>query len=57
MSKSIGSRVDFVAVFTDNTRRGALFEEAFIHTAKITAIRIALKEIHMTEDKQKMSNI
>ena len=34
------------AVFTDITRQRALPEEASIHTANITAIKIALKEIH-----------
>ena len=39
-------KVGFVIVIVDNTRRGALPEEAFIHTAKITATKIILKEIH-----------
>ena len=32
--KSMGSKVGFVAVFTDITRRGALPEEAFITQLK-----------------------
>ena len=43
-SKSTGRKVGFAAVFTDTTRRGALPEEASIHTAEMTAIKIAMKE-------------
>ena len=50
-AKSIGKKVDFVAVLTDITRREA--EEAFIHTAKMAAIEITLKYIH----KKKFGNI
>ena len=49
-SKSIGRKVGFAAVFTDTTRRGALPEEASIHTAEMTAIKIAMKEIGKRED-------
>ena len=44
--------VGFAAVFTNITRRGALPEEAFIHTTKMTAIKIALKEIYKRKDKK-----
>ena len=44
-SKSTGREVRFAAVFTDITRRGALPEEASIHTAEMTAIETAMKEI------------
>ena len=40
-SKSMGRKVDFAVVFTDITRRRALPEEAFIHTAQMTAIKVA----------------
>ena len=40
------------AVFADTTRRGALPEEASIHIVKMSAIKIALKEIHKKEDKR-----
>ena len=33
------------------TRRGALPEEASIHIAEMTVVKIALKEIHKREDK------
>ena len=49
---SIGKKVDFTAVFTVIDGSGALPEEAFIHTAKMTAIKIALKEIQKKEDKR-----
>ena len=45
----MGRMVGFLAVFTDISRSGALLEVASIHTAKITAIKVALKEIHKTE--------
>ena len=38
-SKSTGSKVGFVAVSADITRRRALPEEASIHTVKMTAMR------------------
>ena len=44
-SKSIGRKVGFAAVFTDITTRGVLPKEASIHPGKITAIKVALKEI------------
>ena len=44
-SKSIGWKVGFATVFKDIARRGALPEEAFIHTADMTAIKIAMREI------------
>ena len=43
--KSIGKKVNFAAVFTDLTRKGALSEKSFINKAEIT-IKKALKEIH-----------
>ena len=36
----------FAAVFTDTTRRGALPQEASIHTADMTAIKIVMKEFN-----------
>ena len=42
--------VGFAALFTDITRIGALPEENSIHTTKITAIKVALKEIHKKKD-------
>ena len=47
-SKSTGRKVGFAAVLVDITRRGALPEEAFIHTAEMTAMR----EIQKREDKR-----
>ena len=38
-SKSIGRKVGFAAVFMNTTRRGALPEEASIHTAEMTVIK------------------
>ena len=49
-SKSIGRKVGLAAVFMDTTRRGALPEEASIHTAEMTAIKIAMKDIGKRED-------
>ena len=45
-SKSMGKKIGFATVFTDIIRRGVLPEEAFIHTDKMTSIKVALKEIH-----------
>ena len=42
--KNPGEKVGLAAVFKDATRRGAL-PEASIHTAEMTAIKVALKEI------------
>ena len=44
-SKNPEIKVGLTAVFEDATRRGTLSEEASIHTAEMTAIKIALKEI------------
>ena len=38
--------------FADITRIGALLEEAFINTTKMTEIRKSLKEIHNREHKK-----
>ena len=43
--KNPGKKVGLATVFKDATRRGALPEEASIHTAEMTAIKVALKEI------------
>ena len=43
----MGKKVDFVAIFTDITRREVLPKEALIHKAKTTAMR----EIHKRVDK------
>ena len=45
-SKSTGQKVGYAAVFMDTTRRGALPEEASIHTAEM----IAMKEIKEKKD-------
>ena len=45
MLKSIGKNLGFAALFTNIIRRDAMPEEAFIHTAKMTVIKITLKEI------------
>ena len=42
----MGKKIGFATVFTDIIRRGVLPEEAFIHTDKMTSIKVALKEIH-----------
>ena len=44
--------VGFAAIFTNITRRGALPKEASVHTTEMTAIKIALKEIHKRENKR-----
>ena len=49
--KSIRKKVGFTAVLTDITREEALSEETTIHTPKMIAIKIALKEIHKRENK------
>ena len=41
-SKSMGRKISFAAVLTYIIRRGALLEEAFIHTAEMTEIKIIL---------------
>ena len=45
-------KVCFAAIFTYITRRADLPEETFLHTAKMTAIKVALKEIHKINDKR-----
>ena len=45
-SKSMGRKLGFTVVFTVITRDGSLPEEASIHTAEMTAIKVALKAIH-----------
>ena len=49
-SKSTGRKVDFAVVFEDITRRGALPENAPIHTAEMTAIKAPMREIQKRED-------
>ena len=44
--------VGLAAVFSDITRRSALLKEASIHIAEMTAIKVALKDIHKREDKR-----
>ena len=51
--KSIGKQ-GFAAIFMDITRREALHEEASIHTAKMTIIKIAVKEIYKKADKRQI---
>ena len=48
MERKVGCAV----VFTDMSRKGALPEEASIHTAEMTAIKVVLKEIHKRKDKK-----
>ena len=43
-------KAGFAVVFIDITIRGVLPEEVSIHTAKVTAIKIELKEIHKKEE-------
>ena len=50
-SKNPGKKVGLVAVFEDTTRRGTLPEEASIHTAEMTAIKIALMEIKRRKEE------
>ena len=45
-SKSTGRKVGYAPVFTGTTRRGALPEEAFIHTAEVTAMKEIKKRGH-----------
>ena len=45
LTQIIRKLVGFAIVFEDTTRRGALPEEASIHTIEIIAIKIALIEI------------
>ena len=49
-SKNTGRKVGFAAVFTDITKRGTLPEEASIHTAEMTAIETAMKEIRVRNE-------
>ena len=44
--------VCFAVIFTDITSRGALPEKFSIHTAKMTSIKVALREIHKRENKR-----
>ena len=41
----MGRKVSFAVVLTDITRKGSLSEEGSIHTAEMTTIKVALKEI------------
>ena len=49
-SKSTGRKVGFAAVIADIIKGGVLPEEASVHTAEITAIKIAMREIQRKED-------
>ena len=49
--------IEFAAVFMNTSRRGTLFNEASNCTAKMTAIKIALKEIHKREDNRLLTYI
>ena len=51
-SKIKKKKVGFATVFTDIIRREVMFKEAFISTAKITAIKITLKMIRKRENKR-----
>ena len=48
-SKNPGKKVGLAAVFEDMTKRGALLEEASVHTAEMKAIKTALKETKKKE--------
>ena len=50
--KSIEKKVGFAEVFLNILRRGSLLKESSIPTAKITAIKLALKEFHKSKDKR-----
>ena len=50
-SKNPGKKVGLAAVFEDTTRRGTLPEESSIHTAEMTAIKIALREVLKKKEK------
>ena len=41
-----GRNVGYAAVFADITRRGALPDKASIHTAEMTVIKVAMREIY-----------
>ena len=43
-------KVGFAAVFTNITKREFLPEEVSIHTAEMTGIKVALREIHKRDD-------
>ena len=47
----MGKKVGFAAVFTYITRRGALLEDASIHTTEMATIKAAFKEIYKRENK------
>ena len=49
---SIRRSIGFTTILIDFTRKGAPPEEAAIHTAELTVIKVALKEIHKREDKR-----
>ena len=49
-SKSIEKKVDFAAAFAVIARRGILPKEASIHTSKMIAIKIALREKYNKEN-------
>ena len=49
-SKSTGRNVGFAAAFEHITRRGAVLEDASIHTAKITVIKTAMSGIKKRKD-------
>ena len=53
-SKSIVRKEGFAEVFADITRKGTLPEEAFIHTAEMTAIKIAMIKIQKREDMREV---
>ena len=55
-SKSIGEKIGFSAVFADITRSETLPEEASIHKAEMTAIKIGMREIQKKR-RHEMGNI
>ena len=51
-SKSMGRKIGFVVVLTYITKRWILLEEDSIHSAEITAIKVALMEIRKKKKRQ-----
>ena len=45
----MGRKADFAVVFY---QKKSLHEEIFIYTAKITAIKVTIKDIHKRDDKR-----
>ena len=52
MDQRVQSKVGFAAVFANIAIRKALPKEASIHTAEMTTIKTAMREIQKREDKR-----